>query len=161
VDGVDQGWLDEANRSMPASAGATVGDSRKSGEAAGQSPARMQDRSDEQSSDQPSALLIEQTVRSGQTIVHPNGDVTVLGSIASGAEVIAGGSIHVYGALRGRAIAGNENNPKARLFCRRFEPELVAINGLYCTAEEVDPTLLKHPVQAWLDGNTINMSVME
>jgi septum site-determining protein MinC len=109
----------------------------------------------------PAGLMIEQPVRSGQTIVYPEGDVTILGSIASAAEVIAGGSIHVYGALRGRAIAGNQDNPKARLFCRHFEPELIAINGLYCTAEEIDPSLLKQPVQAWLDGNTINMAVME
>jgi septum site-determining protein MinC len=160
VDGVEQEWLNETNRPTPAGGSADRNEALKSGQATGQSPARIHAGS-ERSPDNSSGLLVELPVRSGQTIVHPNGDVTVLGSIASGAEVVAGGSIHIYGALRGRAIAGNGNNPKARLFCRHFEPELVAINGLYCTAEEVDPALLKHPVQAWLEGNTINMSIME
>ncbi len=57
------------------------------------------------------SLLIEEPVRSGQSIIFPEGDVTVLGSVSSGAEVIAGGSIHVYGALRGRALAGSAGNP--------------------------------------------------
>lgn len=155
VDGIDQEWLAETNASAPA--GGSV-PPQQSGETAGQSSNGTRS---EPSANKPASLLIQQSIRSGQTIVHPEGDVTVLGSIASGAEVVAGGSIHVYGALRGRAIAGNENNPGARLFCRYFEPELVAINGLYCTAEEVDPALLKHPVQAWLEDRTINMSVMD
>ena len=57
----------------------------------------------------------------------PKGDVTVLGAIASGAEVVAGGSIHVYGALRGRAMAGADGNRDARIFCSRLEAELLAI----------------------------------
>ena len=150
VDGVDQDWLAGTNISPSCNAGETGLDSP-------QSNAGLL----EPSPTKPAGLMIEQSVRSGQVIVYPEGDVTVLGSIASGAEVVAGGSIHVYGALRGRAIAGSQENPKARLFCRLFEPELVAINGLYCTAEEIDPALLKQPVQVWLNGNTINMSVME
>lgn len=157
VDGVDDDWLADASGSSPAVA---AGDARQVGAAPSLRHAGS-GAAPKPSSGKPSGLLIEQPMRSGQTVVYPEGDVTVLGSIASGAEVVAGGSIHVYGALRGRAIAGNENNPKARLFCRHFEPELVAINGLYCTAEEVDPALLKQPVQAWLEGNTINMSIME
>src|SRR5262249_1256078 len=60
----------------------------------------------DQTTKQPSFLLLDSPVRSGQSVVFPNGDVTVVGSVASGAEVVAGGSIHVYGTLRGRAIAG-------------------------------------------------------
>ncbi len=96
-----------------------------------------------------STLVIDQPVRSGQTIVA-EGDVTVLGSVASGAEIVAGGSIHVYGVLRGRAVAGVQGNAKARVFARRFEAELIAIDGVYRTAEEMDPKIRGKAAQAWL-----------
>jgi septum site-determining protein MinC len=63
----------------------------------------------------PNSLLMDSSIRSGQCIVHPEGDVIVVGSVASGAEVIAGGSIHIYGTLRGRAIAGSRD-ARARIF---------------------------------------------
>jgi septum site-determining protein MinC len=65
----------------------------------------------------------------------------LLGSVASGAEIVAGGSIHVYGALRGRAMAGSSGNAAARIFCQKIEAELLAINGYYQTAEEIDVAL--------------------
>lgn len=108
----------------------------------------------------PSSMLIEGPVRSGQSILFPSGDVTVIGSVASGAEVIAGGSIHIYGALRGRAIAGLGENPGARIFCHRLEAELVAINGYYSTAEELEPRLFRNSVQAWLDHDTVRLSAL-
>src|ERR1019366_4881075 len=79
---------------------------------------------------QPNSLLLDCPVRSGQCIVHPEGDVIVVGSVASGAEVIAGGSIHIYGTLRGRAVAGSRD-ARARIFCRKLEAELLSIDGLY------------------------------
>ena len=82
-----------------------------------------------------SSLIVDRPVRSGQSIVFEAGDVTVIGAIASGAEVVAGGSIHVEGALRGRAIAGVTAGESARIFCRRLEAELVAVAGLYRTAD--------------------------
>jgi len=106
-------------------------------------------------------LLVEQALRSGQQIVHEAGDVTILGAVAWGAEIIAGGSIHVYGALRGRAIAGFCGNKRARIFCRRLEAELLAIDGLYRTAEEWDPALHGAPAQAWLDGETMMLAPMD
>ena len=75
------------------------------------------------------SLLLESPVRSGQSIFS-EGDVTVLGSVASGAEIVAGGSIHVYGALRGRAMAGSSGNATARIFCQKIEAELLAIRRL-------------------------------
>jgi septum site-determining protein MinC len=106
------------------------------------------------------SLLIETPVRSGQSVVFPEGDVTVLGSVASGAEIIAGGSIHVYGALRGQAMAGAADNPRARIFCHRFEAELLAIGGYYKTADEIEDSLRSGPVQAWLEGSTLKISAM-
>ena len=74
---------------------------------------------------------------------------------ASGAEVVAGGSIHVYGTLRGRAVAGMSGNAAARIFCRRLEAELLAIDGLYRTADDIEAHLRGKPAQAWLSGDSM------
>ena len=103
----------------------------------------------------PASLLVETAIRSGQAIFHPDGDVTVLGSVGSGAEVMAGGSIHIYGTLRGRAMAGTSGNRQARIFCRHLEAELLAIDGYYRTAEDLDAELRSRPVQAWLADETL------
>jgi septum site-determining protein MinC len=105
----------------------------------------------------PASLLLESPVRSGQSIFS-EGDVTVLGSVGSGAEIVAGGSIHVYGALRGRAMAGFSGNAAARIFCQKIEAELLAIDGYYQTAEEIDVALRNHPAQAWLEGNVMKIT---
>jgi septum site-determining protein MinC len=111
-------------------------------------------------SDKPASLLIEDPVRSGQSIAFIEGDVTVLGSVSSGAEVIAGGSIHIYGTLRGQAIAGVTGSRRARIFCHRFEAELLAIGSHYKTADEIEDSVRNGPVQAWLDGNSLKISAM-
>lgn len=108
----------------------------------------------------PNALVIDSPVRSGQSVVFPQGDVTIIGHVASGAEVIAGGSIHVYGALRGRAIAGSNGNPRARIFCRKLEAELVAIDGLYRTADETESDVRGRAAQIWLDGDAIIIAAL-
>jgi len=105
----------------------------------------------------PISLLLDSPVRSGQSIFS-EGDVTVLGSVASGAEIVAGGSIHVYGAFRGRAMAGSSGNAAARIFCQRIEAELLAIDGYYQTAEEIDVALRNRPAQAWLEGTSIKIT---
>lgn len=105
-----------------------------------------------------SSLVLREPVRSGQSIVFPEGDVTVIGSIASGAEVIAGGSIHVYGALRGRALAGSIGNSAARIFCRKLEAELLAIDGIYKTADDLPAELRGHAAQLWLENDAIMAS---
>ena len=110
---------------------------------------------------EPSSLLIESPIRSGQSIIFPNGDVTVLGSVASGAEVVAGGSIHVYGALRGRAMAGSMGNPRARIFCSKNEAELVSIDGYYRTAEEMDACLRSRPAQCWLENRVLAIAALD
>ena len=135
--------------------------------ATGTRPARTLDVPDERTATQlpPSpennALLVDHSVRSGQSIVFEKGDVTVVGSIASGAEVIAGGSIHVYGALRGRAIAGLTGNNRARIFCRRLEAELLAIDGVYQTADDMSAALRGRAVQAWLAGEAMLLAALD
>jgi septum site-determining protein MinC len=103
----------------------------------------------------PASLVVKSAIRSGQAIFHPDGDVTVLGSVGSGAEVMAGGSIHIYGTLRGRAMAGTSGNRQARIFCRHLEAELLAIDGYYRTAEDLDAELRTKPIQAWLANETL------
>ncbi len=109
----------------------------------------------------PRSFVLDAPVRSGQVIQHLDGDVTVMGSVASGAEVIAGGSIHIYGALRGRAIAGAVGDANARILCRKFEPELIAIDGLYKTADDLGATGRGQAVQARLDGDAIVVSALD
>jgi septum site-determining protein MinC len=109
----------------------------------------------------PASMLIESPIRSGQSVNFPFGEVTVLGSVASGAEVVAGGSIHIYGALRGRAMAGSMGDPRARIFCSRNEAELLAIDGYYQTAENMDASLRGRPVQVWLEDAGLNVEALD
>jgi septum site-determining protein MinC len=104
------------------------------------------------------SLLVESPVRSGQSVVFAEGDVTVLGSVGSGAEIVAGGSIHIYGTLRGRAMAGVNGNAAARIYCHRIEAELLAIDGYYQTAEEISAALRDRPAQAWLQGDIMRIT---
>jgi septum site-determining protein MinC len=106
----------------------------------------------------PNSLLLDSPVRSGQSIFFPEGDVTVVGSVGSGAEIVAGGSIHVYGTLRGRAMAGVNGNSAARIYCQKIEAELLAIDGYYQTAEELDVALRNRPAQAWLEGDIMRIT---
>ena len=110
---------------------------------------------------QPASLLVETPIRSGQSVVFPFGEVTVLGSVASGAEIVAGGSIHVYGALRGRAMAGSMGDAKARIYCSRNEAELLAIDGYYRTAEEMEESLRGGPVQVCLEGAVLKIAALD
>ncbi|MDR3531238.1 MAG: septum site-determining protein MinC [Rhodopila sp.] len=106
-------------------------------------------------------LVIDQPIRSGQSVVFERGDITVLGSVASGAEVMAGGSVHIYGALRGRAIAGLAGFPGARIFCSKLQAELLAIDGVYQTADNMPAKVLGKRVQVWLDGEQMKISVLD
>ena len=110
---------------------------------------------------QPASLLIEDPVRSGQSIVFIDGDITVLGSVGSGAEVVAGGSIHVYGTLRGRAMAGaTATTARVSSGFTVIEAELLAIDARFKTADDIDDSLRRGPAQAWLEGSTLKISAM-
>jgi len=109
----------------------------------------------------PTSLVIEGPVRSGQSVFFEAGDVTVIGAVASGAEVIAGGSIHVYGALRGRAIAGLRPNSDARIFCSRMEAEMVGVDRLYRTAEHWGAGLHGRAVQIRSDRGALRLSALD
>jgi len=99
-------------------------------------------------------------VRSGQQVYARGGDLTVLTSVAAGAEVLADGSIHVYGPLRGRALAGADGNPEARIFCRSFQAELVAVAGRYLVWDDVPREFHGKPVHIRLDNGTLSIELL-
>ncbi len=103
------------------------------------------------------ARIITEPVRSGQQIYARGSDLVVISSVGAGAEVIADGCVHVYGALRGRALAGVQGDASARIFCRDFGAELVSIAGVYKVAEDIKETLLGRSVQVYRDGDKLKI----
>ncbi len=106
------------------------------------------------------SLMHTSPVRSGQQIYAQGRDLVVSASVGAGAEVIADGSVHVYGPLRGRALAGAQGDEKARIFCREFHAELVAIAGRYKVIEEVPQALRGKAVQVWLQDDSLHLAEM-
>lgn len=103
----------------------------------------------------PARVVIE-PVRSGQQIYAEGSDLIVLNQVSPGAEVIADGCIHIYGALRGRALAGAVGDRSARIFAQKFEAELVAVGGLYALTEQIKGVAKGTPAQAMLrDGQLV------
>ncbi|SDD20261.1 septum site-determining protein MinC [Aquimonas voraii] len=101
-----------------------------------------------------------QPVRSGQQVYAQGRDLTVCAMVGNGAEVIADGSIHIYGSLRGRALAGARGDVNARIFCREFNAELVAIAGQYRVLESIPAELRGKPVQVWLENDKLQIAAM-
>ncbi len=136
-----------------APAGASVGDvaqgkaaAKKSAAASSAAPAAIVEP----------GLVQVAPVRSGQQVYAQSRDLTVCATVGAGAEVIADGSIHIYGALRGRALAGASGSTSARIFCREFNAELVAIAGTYKVLEEVPANLIGKAVQIWLEAERLH-----
>ncbi len=100
-------------------------------------------------------------VRSGQQVYAEGCDLTVLTTVGAGAEVISDGSIHVYGTLRGRALAGAQGNTEARIFCRDFHAELVAIAGHYKVLDDIPESLRGKPVQVWLENGQLKLAALD
>lgn len=108
----------------------------------------------------PRTLVVEKPVRSGQRIYADAGDLVLLGGVSSGAEVMAEGHIHAYGALRGRAMAGVSGNTGARIFCRELGAELVSIAGLYRVSENLESRYLGRAVQISLSGGGLEFGLL-
>ena len=98
------------------------------------------------------AQHVDGTVRSGQQVYARERDLVVTGTVANGAEVIADGSIHIYGSLRGRAMAGAQGDEKARIYISDFRAELVAIAGHYRVFEQIPKDLEGQSVRCWLEA---------
>jgi len=106
-------------------------------------------------------LVQAASVRSGQQLYAQNRDLTVLSSVGAGAEVIADGSIHIYGPLRGRALAGAQGSATARIFCRSFHAELVAVAGHYKVLDDIPRELHGKAVQVWLEHDELKIAALE
>ena len=105
------------------------------------------------------ARIVDAPVRSGQQIYAEGADLVVMAAVSPGAEVIADGCVHAYAPLRGRAIAGARGDETARVFCRKFEAELVAVAGVYAVAEQMQG-VRGFPVQAWLQQGKLRIELM-
>jgi septum site-determining protein MinC len=101
------------------------------------------------------ALMHHRPVRSGQRIYARHRDLVVTSAVGAGAEVMADGCVHIYGTLRGRAMAGVRGEVSARVFCHDFHAELVSVAGVFRVFETIPPDLAGKPVQAWLDGDDL------
>lgn len=98
--------------------------------------------------------MITHPVRSGQRI-YAQGDLVILAQVSAGAEILAEGNIHVYGSLRGRALAGVQGNTEARIFCSDLQAELISIAGNYKISEDLKGTVLNQPVQIYLQNHAL------
>jgi septum formation inhibitor MinC len=105
-------------------------------------------------------MLLNESVRSGQRLTFEEGDLIIVGSVGSGAEIVAGGSIHIYGALRGRAYAGTSDQLGARIFCQKLEAELVAIGDICRMSDDLETSLRGRAAHAWRAGNNIELAAL-
>lgn len=105
----------------------------------------------------PAFKLVNRPIRSGQRVYAPGADLTIIGAVGSGAEIMADGNIHVYGTLRGRALAGVKGNTDARIFCQNLQAELVSVAGHYRISENIGPEIKGQAVQVYLNERTLHI----
>jgi len=105
--------------------------------------------------------VVQHPIRSGQQVYAADGDLIVLASVSAGAEILADGNIHVYGALRGRALAGVKGDTSARIFCHSLEAELVSVAGQYKISEDIAKSVSKKPAQVYLDTDSLCFKEIE
>jgi septum site-determining protein MinC len=109
-----------------------------------------------------SALVITKPLRSGQRVYARHTDLVVIGMVSQGAEVIADGNVHVYGPLRGKAMAGARGDTSARIFTTQLDAELLAVAGVYRVVEaKLDGALYNQPAVVWLEGQTLSIEAIK
>ncbi len=118
------------------------------------SDAPKQQKNTTQTTEISSATLITQPIRSGQRI-YAKGDLIIMAQVSAGAEIMAEGNIHIYNTLRGRALAGVQGNPDARIFCFDLQAELISIAGNYKISEDIKDSTRNKPVQIYLEEHTL------
>ncbi|KZN53829.1 septum site-determining protein MinC [Pseudoalteromonas luteoviolacea] len=106
------------------------------------------------------AKIVNGTVRSGQQIYAKERDLIVIGAVSHGAEVIADGNIHIYGTLRGRAIAGAQGNDNASIFCQKLEAELVSVNGSYWISDSLQGEFWGNPCQITQTNESLELTAL-
>lgn len=107
---------------------------------------------------QSASKVVLSPVRSGQQVYAKGGDLIILASVSAGAEILADGHIHVYGTLRGRALAGVKGNTSARIFCTDLQAELISIAGHYKLQEQIEKLKSPAPVQIYIEEDQLQIS---
>jgi septum site-determining protein MinC len=146
-----------AGKDRPGTArGVPVAATQKQGE---QAPGARDVGGSGERQNQPAAgfKLVTRPVRSGQRVYAPGGDLSVVAPVSSGAELMADGNIHVYGPLRGRAMAGMKGDTSARIFCQDLQAELISVAGHYRVSENIPAELKGAPVQIYLDKQVLRI----
>ncbi|WP_366657991.1 septum site-determining protein MinC [Fodinicurvata sp. EGI_FJ10296] len=143
----------------PAAAQGQAGGQDQAG-AQNRSPAGGQPETAGAESMTPTKLVVE-PIRSGRQIYANGGDLVAMSSVSSGAEILADGHIHIYGSLRGRALAGVTGDATARIFCQSFDPELVSIAGYWLVRDDIAENLIGRPVQCRLEGEALVVMPLE
>lgn len=149
--GIQGGTPDQGNAAFGAGLVTLQGGREAALDRGGRSAAQAETKTPEPAA----AMLITEPVRSGQRIFADRGDLVVVAAVSSGAELIAHGNIHIYGPLRGRALAGVNGDRNARIFCQSLQAELIAIAGLYRTSDDLGPGVSQSRVQAFLQDDTL------
>jgi len=145
-----------AERAPPAPAAAPEAERAPPPSPRERSPAPLERAADRPAADQ-RTRLVTQPVRSGTQIYAKGGDLVVVAPVSAGAELIADGHIHVYGALRGRAIAGAMGDTNARIFAHRFAAELVSVAGRYIVSDAIPAEHLNQPAQVALIDDELHI----
>ena len=104
--------------------------------------------------------IITKPVRSGQQVYAEGGDLIILASVSPGAELLADGNIHVYGVLYGRALAGIQGNPEARIFCQSLEADLISIAGKYMVSDVIDRRKTAGAQQVYLEEDKLYITAL-
>lgn len=102
--------------------------------------------------------VVQRPVRSGQQVYCPDGDIVVMQQTSAGSELLAGGSVHVYGALRGRVLAGVQGDKTARIFCQNLEAELLSIAGRYRLLDDIEEDFKGQAVMVYLEGEKLKIT---
>ena len=104
--------------------------------------------------------VVKQTIRSGRQVYAPGGDLIIIGSVSTGAEILADGNIHIYGTLRGRALAGIHGNHSACVFCHSLKAELISISGIYLLSDDIQEDKIGQPVQISLEEEKLQIETI-
>lgn len=115
---------------------------------------------DKPKSENNTTLIHKQTIRSGQQLYAKNSDLIIIGSVNPGAEIIADGSVHIYGCLSGKALAGANGNEEAHIFAKQFKPQMVAIAGYYKIVEEIPVEFMDKFVQSFLINSRLSFATI-
>lgn len=124
-----------------------------------QEPDRPQERAETIPAIQP-AKIVRQTIRSGRQIYAPGGDLVIIGSVSAGAEILADGNIHIYGTLRGRALAGVRGDHNASIFCHSLQSELISIAGIYLLSDDIPDDKIGDSVQVYLENEKLQIQAI-